>query len=104
MQASYFLATCIEIFLHEGYFRLKQIKDFEDIIYLLDNRPSLVEEISASLYEVRGYIQDFFAPLLKHPDLEEGLHFALPFHSGSQGTEKIKTIMASIVEEAYSLA
>ncbi|MCI4671181.1 MAG: hypothetical protein MRZ79_23785 [Bacteroidia bacterium] len=104
MPAPYFLACRIEEFLIKSNFRLKQNKDFEDIIYLLNNRQDLQDEIQQSFYEVRAYIQNFFLQLLEQRDLKEGLYYAIPYHEGENGISRIMHIIEEIVQTRYAVA
>lgn len=103
MSAPYFLASRIESFLHHSDFYIRHNKDFEDIVFLLNNRPELLDEVAHSFHEVRAYIQGFFYSLLNHKDLREGLYYALPFNGGSSEAERILWIMEEMGQNPYAL-
>lgn len=48
-----------------------QSSDFEDIIFLLENRSSIWEELSNSSKDVKDYLQLEFGNLLRNPRFEE---------------------------------
>jgi hemerythrin superfamily protein len=99
----YYLASKIEAFLNRGGEDFRMSEDFQDIIYLLDNRPELEKEIKHGFYQVREYIQNNFRQLLSHADLEEGICYALPYGLDEYGVEKIKQAMERIAGIEYSM-
>jgi hypothetical protein len=86
----YFLATKCEAFAHRGQGDFRTSEDFEDILFLLENRPEIQTEVSRAFYEVRQYLHEAFAGFLKHPALEEGLHYLVPF---GHEAERIPALM-----------
>jgi len=66
---AYFLASKFEAFKDRGK-DPRTSHDFEDIIYLLDNRINLVDDIIKSPEKVRTYLQNEFK-LLIQPNMEE---------------------------------
>ncbi len=89
----YVIATKIEAFLHRGKYDFRLSEDFEDIVYLLDNRPEIKDEVFMAYYEVRNYIRSHFEYFLGSGDLEEGLAYVLPFGSGIGRIRKIIRFM-----------
>ena len=71
--APYFLASKMEAFLGRGKGDLFASHDLEDMIYLLDHRPEIKEEIINSPEIVRIYLLDHFRKLLKQPLFEEAV-------------------------------
>ena len=53
--------------------------DFEDIVYVLENRPEIVEEVVASRSDVRDYITEFMNRLLYESDMNEGVRAVLGY-------------------------
>ncbi len=86
----YFLATKCEAFAHRGQGDFRTSEDFEDILFLLENRPEIQTEVSRAFYEVRQYLHEAFASFLHHPALEEGLHYLVPF---GHEAERIPALM-----------
>lgn len=71
--APYFLASKMEAFLGRGEDDLFASHDLEDIIYLLDHRPTIKEEIANSPEPVKTYLIDHFHKLLEQPLFKEAL-------------------------------
>ena len=67
----YFLATKIEAFKDRGKNDFYGSHDFEDIIYLLDNRTTIVKEIVESEEEVKKYIKSELTAIKNHPQADE---------------------------------
>ena len=71
LTAPYFLATKLEAFKGRGANDFYGSHDYEDIIYLLDNRTTIVEEILAANDDVREYIQNELKAIKSHPQADE---------------------------------
>ena len=71
LPAPYFLATKLEAFKDRGGNDFYGSHDFEDIIYLLDNRTTIVEEILAADDDVRQYIKQELILIKNHPQAGE---------------------------------
>jgi predicted nucleotidyltransferase len=71
LPAPYFLATKLEAFKDRGGNDFYGSHDFEDIIYLLDNRTTIVEEILAADKDVKTYIKQKLMDIKNHPQAEE---------------------------------
>ncbi|RTY98871.1 hypothetical protein EKL98_15625 [Flavobacterium bomense] len=71
LPSPYFLATKLEAFKDRGANDFYGSHDYEDIIYLLDNRTSIVEEILAAHEDVRTYIKQEINGIKKHPQANE---------------------------------
>ncbi|MEL6673645.1 MAG: hypothetical protein AAFR61_15680 [Bacteroidota bacterium] len=98
----YYLAAKVEAFIQRGNMDFRNSVDFEDIMFMMDYRQELVKDIQAAFHEVRGYIRDHFRTFLKHPDLEEGIYWHMPFSAGEGAVEKIFQTMRQIAE--YEMA
>lgn len=70
---SYFLATKFTAFHGRGENDARTSHDFEDITYILDNRTDLVEVILKSPVDVRTYLKNEFATLLKNDNMREAI-------------------------------
>lgn len=95
---AYFIAAKIEAFIHRGEGDFRNSEDFEDLVYLLDNRSEIHNDLTQAFHEVRRYIKGHFARFLAHPDFEEGLVYALPFGADEVHLDKIRSIMAAVAE------
>ena len=71
LPAPYFLATKLEAFKDRGNNDFYGSHDYEDIIYLLDNRTTIVEEIMEADNEVKGYIKSELTAITNHKQAEE---------------------------------
>lgn len=71
LPSPYFLATKLEAFKDRGQNDFYGSHDFEDIIYLLDNRTTIVEEIIAADNEVKEYIKTELTTIKKHTQANE---------------------------------
>lgn len=71
LPAPYFLATKLEAFKDRGGNDFYGSHDFEDIIYLLDNRTTILEEILAADEDVRSYIKQELMGIKNHPQSDE---------------------------------
>jgi hypothetical protein len=67
-----FLATKFSAFHNRGH-DPRTSHDFEDIIYLLDNRINLINDIINSTGNVKKYLLDEFRALINQPDLHEAM-------------------------------
>lgn len=92
---SYFLATKFEAHRNRGR-DPRTSKDFEDIVYLLDNRLNLVEELLSAPEDVRSYL-GFELHELQHADKVEAIQAHLsPFSNEDRYgmiQEKIKQVI-----------
>ncbi len=94
----YYLAAKFEAHKGRGGKDLRQSHDFEDIIYILDNCPGILENISTSNPGVNMYLKKECLNLLENPNITEGIEAALPYGSGEEGTEIILELIQSITE------
>lgn len=69
--APYFIASKLEAFIDRGGNDGRTSSDFEDIVYVMGNRPELWNELNVADVEVRGYVKDRFNKLLSTPYIEE---------------------------------
>jgi hypothetical protein len=93
---AYYLAAKIEAHNGRGGADLRQSHDFEDIIYMLDNCPELLENITKANESVKAYLKKECSKLLKNEGLIEGIESALPYGSEEEATEIIMEIIRNI--------
>lgn len=96
----YYLAAKFEAHNDRGGTDLRQSHDFEDIVYILDNCTSIIENIRNSDEEVKCYLKDECKKLLDNNGLSEGIECALPIGSDSDRVEIIETMITDISELA----
>lgn len=94
----YYLAAKFEAHKGRGGNDLRQSHDFEDIIYIFDNCPDLLENISEANASVKAYLKGKCRNLLANKGLTEGIESALPYGSGEEGTDIILELIRSIAE------
>jgi len=94
----YYLATKLEAHKGRGGNDLRQSHDFEDIIYIFDNCPDLLENINKANASVKAYLKQECQNLLKNKGLTEGVETALPYGSGEESTEIIMELIQNIAE------
>lgn len=68
LSAPYFIATKLEAFKSRGQNDGRTSQDFEDIIYVLENRESIWDEMNNSNDTVKNYLRSEFQNLLKNPN------------------------------------
>lgn len=78
--APYFLASKLEAFKNRGGKDGRSSTDFEDIVYLLNNREVIWQEIRESEEKVQQYIKETFKALLEIGYLEEWVSCHLDYN------------------------
>jgi hypothetical protein len=68
-----FVATKLAAFQDRGQADLYGSHDVEDIVTVIDGCADIVQEIASSSMEVRKFIADRFADILRHPDFEDAV-------------------------------
>lgn len=71
LSAPYFIATKLEAHKDRGQNDGRTSQDFEDIIYVLENRKVIWDEINNSNENLKNYLLTEFRNLLKNPNLFE---------------------------------
>ena len=71
LSAPFFIASKLEAFKGRGKNDGRTSQDFEDILYILENRSSIWEEINNSNVNVLNYLRSEFLNLLKSPYIIE---------------------------------
>ncbi|AUD04931.1 nucleotidyl transferase AbiEii/AbiGii toxin family protein [Spirosoma pollinicola] len=98
--APYFIATKIEAFNSFRHGRDPRMNsDFEDIIYLFDNRQKLFNEIMESTEPMRSYVQAEINTLLSKSSLYEYIYAQLERSTASQRTERILKIWQNLINQ-----
>ena len=97
---AYFIASKIEAFRGRGNKDGRTSKDFEDIIFVLDNRQSVWEDLKQQGGEVLSYLQQQFKDLLSLPYIDEWIATHLDPNTADKRTNiLIKTMKAITVNE-----
>jgi len=79
--APYFIASKLEAFKNRGNNDGRLSDDFEDIIFVLENRRTIWTEMNETDDVLRNYLKAFFAELAIHPDIEEWIASHSSFRS-----------------------
>lgn len=74
LSPEYFIATKIEAFKNRGRGDGRLSRDFEDLVFLLDNRDSIWNEIKEADQSLRNYISGEFKAFLNNPNIEEWIY------------------------------
>jgi hypothetical protein len=82
--APYFLGTKMEAFRRRGKGDYFASHDLEDIITIVDGRPSLFAEVQASKADLRSYLGEAFAMLLAQSRFLDALPGFLPPDAANQ--------------------
>ena len=93
----YYLASKLEAHKNRGSKDLRQSHDFEDIIYLLDNYPDIINDISNANDKIKRYIRLEFINFQNNRNLIEGIECALPYGADAEGTDIILKIIDEII-------
>jgi hypothetical protein len=80
----YFLVTKLEAFRGRGQGDYQLSHDLEDVIAVVDGRPSLVDEVDLAEPELRDYLRDGVGELLDDAAFLEALAGHLPGDAESQ--------------------
>jgi len=92
----YYLAAKVEAHNDRGGTDLRQSHDFEDIIYILDNCTSILEDIRNADEDVKNYLKTECERLFANDGLSEGIESALPYGSDSDRVEIIEDLILEI--------
>jgi len=85
-QPVHFLASKIEAFDSRGGGDGRTSTDFEDIVYLLNNREQIWNEINTSSEDVKSYIRDQLRTWADSPYIEEWLSCHLDYNEQRRAT------------------
>jgi hypothetical protein len=80
LTAPYFIATKLEAFKGRGGDG-RTSHDFEDIVYVLENRQSVWEELAVADDEVKAYLRNEFTKLRANPYIYEWIDGHVEFDS-----------------------
>jgi len=84
LEPPYFLATKIEAFKNRGNDDGRTSSDFEDMVFVLENRDAVWEEISSSNDNIKQYLRNEFLNFLKIPYFEEWIEVhTVPYSSST---------------------
>ena len=92
--APYFLATKLEAFKNRGKRDGRTSTDFEDIVYLLNNRKAIWQELKETPENLRTYLRKELSSLLNEPYTDEWVSVHLDYSE----QRRVNYILGSIEE------
>ncbi len=95
--APYFIASKMEAFKSRGKGDLYGSHDFEDIVFVLDNRDGIEEELHHADAEVKDYIKNEFNTLLKNVQIEEIIIAHVERTGQTERKDKVMQVMRGLV-------
>jgi predicted nucleotidyltransferase len=98
--APYFLASKLEAFKHRGKNDGRTSSDFEDIIFVLNNRSKIWDELAATTDELREYFLGKLRSLLSNPYFEEWIGANLDYTEQGRVNYILKNIRELVEIEA----
>ena len=96
LPVAYFLASKFEAYNDRGARDPRTSKDFEDIVYVLDNHTNLVNEIIKAPGEVKTFLTEHFSELLSD-EMEEAVLSHLNPLTQAERFELLKDKLKTIV-------
>lgn len=94
---AYFLASKLEAFNSRGNNDGRTSHDFEDIIFLLDNRQSIWEDLKNASNDVKRYLKIEFERLIAMPFFEEWVTAHLEYNTSVIRGKKIMDALIELV-------
>ena len=91
--APFYIASKIEAYYHRGAKDKRLSTDFEDIIYVLENRKEFFEEFVKANNNVKSFITEFAVRLLSEKDTEEAINAVMGYSPLPQRIESIKATL-----------
>ena len=94
---SYFLASKFSAFNDRGAKDPRTSHDFEDIVYILDNRTDIVEQLAKVPDDVRPYLSDQFQKILDDRVMQEAIFGNLFYETREERYQRIIECIKKIV-------
>ena len=98
LKPPHFFAAKLEAFQSRGIGEMRLSSDFEDVVYLLDNRPEIVNEVKSTDPIVREFIQRAARRLVEDPRLSEAIEAALGFGSERGRAQRIRSVLSDLAK------
>ena len=96
---AYFIASKIEAFKSRGANDYRTSSDFEDIVYILENRKEIIDDLAATIGELRNYLKIEFTNFLSNPNIEEGIYAHIQPHFAAKKTSSIMKLLQKFIEQ-----
>ncbi len=94
--APWYVATKTEAVMTRGNKDLRADEDFEDIIFLFNNRNKLMEEIRETSEGLRAFLADSFLIIMQNLTFKEGIYSVLPVDTAITRTPVIVAMFEEI--------
>jgi len=92
----YYIATKLEAVNGRGGSDLRTSHDFEDIVYILNNCPEFVEQVSIiDNKDLKDYLGEQFTLFLANPNIKEAIECVLPYGEGER-TDIVYEVMKKL--------
>ncbi|MFN0157505.1 MAG: hypothetical protein ACKVRP_05450 [Bacteroidota bacterium] len=96
LPSPYFLASKLEAYKGRGNGETRTSPDIEDLVYVLDNRGEVANEVVDSDEPLRKYLAHEFRLLLEDASIDEAIASALSFGAGGSQVAKVKHILQKL--------
>lgn len=94
---TYFIASKLEAFKGRGENDGRTSRDFEDVVFVLDNRAAIWQEISKTDEELQRYLKEELTSLLANRYIEEWISAHLEYSTATARTKLILTRLKEFV-------
>lgn len=96
--SSYYVASKIEAYRHRGIKDKRLSKDFEDIVYVIENRPELLIEVTNDSASVKHYISAFSKDLLSERDTKEAIGAVMGYAPLPQRIDYVRSVLEKLAQ------
>lgn len=94
----YFLASKFSAFLDRGKKDARTSHDFEDIVYILDNRTDILDQLITAPDEVKCFLREQIQEIINSARLLEALEGHLEFESRAERLKRIVGILSDFAQ------
>lgn len=98
LTAPYYFASKLEAFLGRGVQDIRISGDFEDIVYVLDNRSELTHEIADADIKLKHYVSVAAQSIQDNPSVQEAVDAALGFGFERRRASAIINLISGLAE------
>lgn len=95
----YFIASKLEAFKGRGNNDGRTSQDFEDIVFILDNRKAIWQELNEAKQDLKKYLKEEWSRLLKNRNIDEWLSAHLEYETAAARTRIILKELKELVEK-----
>ena len=96
--APYYVASKIEAYRDRGIKDKRLSTDFEDIVYVIENRQELLEEVTNGSASVKDYIAAFSRDMLSEKDTREAIGAVMGFIPLPQRIDHVKRVLEKLAQ------